>query len=345
LSGLRAAIKGARAMYDGIQPDGSFLDPDAPGVPDIKVTGSTNVKPLIMFNTAADADGYKIYRSKAWPPYDPTEDGLIYESVYWKTNTPGEGNRPAPEPLNPMLTDTTRIETRPGEHWGPYSLLAIISNAELDNFKNPRPEDVGEYPYAFEDNQDAFTLPGQTFYYYVAAYKNTRPPAPYDQLEDGSITWIESGKVNVNGRNGLWQNTWPFTPRDPFFPDATEVDALKDLGADFVLVSPPVSVADLQLDRADIVVRPNPYKRLAFHDVGTEHKILFANLPSRATITILDLSGQIIDRIDYESPTAENGTFFWEMFSKNGVEVASGVYIWVVEHERGLEKGLLSILR
>lgn len=345
MTALRAAIKGARAMYDGIQPDGSFLDPGAPGVPDIKVTGSTNVKPLIMFNTVADADGYKIYRSKAWPPYDPTEDGLIYEDVYWKTNTPGAENRPAPEPLNPMLTDFSRVRERPGEHWGPYVLLGIISNAELDNFQNPRTVDASQFPYALEDNQDAFTLPGQTFYYYVAAYKNSRPPAPYDQLEDASVTWIESGKVNVNGRNGLWQDTWPSTPQDPFYPDETDTQALQDLGAPYVLVSPPVTVADLELGRANIVVRPNPYKRLAFHDVGAEHKILFANLPTRARITILDLSGQIIDRIEYESPTDENGTFFWDMFSKNGIEVASGVYIWVVEHDRGVEKGILSILR
>jgi hypothetical protein len=298
-----------------------------------------------MFNTVADADGYKIYRTNAWPPYDPTEDGMMYENGYWKTMTPGPENRPAPDALNPMLTDFSRVQTRAGEHWGPYVLLKVINNDELDDYINPRGVDAGAYPYAYEDSEDEFTLPGQTFYYYVAAFKNARPPAPYDQLEDASVTWIESGKVNVNGRDGTWKNTWPFTPRHSFYPDATEVDALQDLGADYVLVSPPATAADLELDRADIVVRPNPYKRLAFHDVGAEHKILFANLPTRATITILDLSGQIIDRVDYESPTDENGTYFWDMFSKNGIEVASGVYIWVVEHDRGVEKGLLSILR
>jgi hypothetical protein len=298
-----------------------------------------------MFNTVADADGYKIYRSKAWPPHDPTEDGIPYENVYWKTMEEGEANRPAPEPINPMITDFSRVRTQPGQHWGPYALIKNITTAELENFPNPRGEDAGLYPYAYEDNADDFTLPGQTFFYYVASYKNTTPPPPYDQLESSGVNWLESGKVNVNGRTGEWENTWPFTERDSFFPDATDVQALQDLGAPFVLVSPPVNPADLELGRANVVVRPNPYKRLAFHDVGSEHKILFANLPDRATITILDLSGQIIDQIQYESPTPADGTYFWDMFSRRGVEVASGVYIWVVQYERGTQKGLFSILR
>jgi hypothetical protein len=343
---VRATIKAARAVYDAIQPDGSILEPGAPGVPEIKVTGSTNVKPLIMFATVPDADGYKVYRSRAWPQYDATQDGLMYEGVYWKTMTPGETNRPAPDPINPMLdVDSPLLRLQNGQHWGPYSLLKVISNADLENFQNPRTEDAGSYPYAYEDSEDVFTLPGQTFFYYVAAYKNTLPPAPYAALEDGSVSWIESGKVNVNGRDGFWKNSWPFTDRDAFYPDATDSEALRAIGAAFVLVSPPTTPADLLLGRANVVVRPNPYKRVAFHDVGGEHKILFANLPARATITILDLSGQIVDRIDYTSPTAEDGTFFWDMFSKDGIEVANGAYIWVVEYDGGLEKGILSILR
>jgi hypothetical protein len=264
--------------------------------------------------------------------------------------TPGESNRPAPDPLNPMLDlNATNVKnllrTQNGQHWGPYSLLKVIANNELNSFRNPRAADAAAYPYAYEDADDAFTLPGQTFYYYVSSYKNARPPAPYDQLENASVTWIESGKVNVNGRDGLWKNSWPYTPQDAFYPKSSDLNSLKAVGASFVLVSPPVSAADLELARADVVVRPNPYKRQAFHDVGAEHKILFANLPSKATITILDLSGQIIDRIDYTAPTTEDGTYFWDMFSKDGIEVASGVYIWVVEYERGLEKGVFSILR
>jgi hypothetical protein len=342
----RDAIKAARAMYEGIKMNnGELIDPGAPAVPEIKITGSTNVKPLIMFDEVPDADGYKVYRSKAWPSYNSVEDGYMFEATYWKTMTPGRDNRPTPDPLNPMLTNTSNADSHPkaGEHWGPYALIKTITTDQLASNLNPRTVDAKAFPYAYEDSEDAFTLPGQTFYYYVSAYKNTTPPAPYASLDN--VGWIESGKVNVNGRDGLWKNTWPHTPRHSWFPDITDVDGLRDVGAAYVLVSPPASPADLELDRAKIAVRPNPYKRVAFHDVLTEHKILFANLPPQATITIMDLSGQIIERVDYTAPTPENGTYFWDMYSKDGILVANGVYIWIVEHDRGLEKGVLSILR
>jgi len=346
--GIRAALKGARAVYDGIKDgtDGTPVDPGAPAVPDIKIAGTAQVKPVIMFNTVDDADGYKIYRSTAWPAYKPWEDGLPFESVYWKTMTPGKTNRPEADPYNPMLDITdSRLKESPGEYWGPYTLLKTISNTELTAYANSNAAEVDSYPYAYEDKEDAFTLPGQTFWYYVAAYKNGGPAAEYAHLEDTGINWIESGKVNINGRSGEWTGAWPNTPTSPGYPEASDQAGQKEIGAPFVNISKPVDAAALALNRLSVIVRPNPYKRVAFHDVGAEHKIMFANLPSRATITILDISGQIIDKIDYESPTTEDGTYFWNMFSKDGTEVANGMYIWIVEHERGMEKGMLAILR
>lgn len=348
LTGFRQALKAARTAYSSIQngTTGEVADPGAPAVPEIAIAGSPNVKPMVMFNTVDGADGYKIYRSRAWPKYNPWEDGLPYETSYWKTMTPGAENRPAPIPINPMLdTSNPSLIDVDGEYWGPYVLLKTISNAELEQYRNPRTADAGSFPYAYEDNEDAFTLPGQTFWYYVASYKNSRPGAPYDQLEDGGVNWIESGKVNFNGRSGEWTGTWPNTPNHAYYPGSDDPAGQRAVGVPFVNISRPVEAASLALDRVNIVVRPNPYKRVAFHDVGTEHKILFANLPAKATITILDVSGQIIDRIEYSAPTAEDGTYFWNMFSKDGTEVANGMYIWVVEHDRGVEKGMLAILR
>ncbi|RMD91705.1 MAG: hypothetical protein D6814_17890, partial [Calditrichaeota bacterium] len=112
LKQLRGTIRAGRAMFEAVKMYGDVLDPGAPAVPDIKVTGSKNVKPLIMFAPVDGADGYKIYRSKAWPPYDPTKDGLPYEGVYWKTMTPRQ--RPAPDPINPMLKDLSRVRPRDG---------------------------------------------------------------------------------------------------------------------------------------------------------------------------------------------------------------------------------------
>ena len=142
-----------------------------------------------------------------------------------------------------------------------------------------------------------------------------------------------------------WENTWPWSWRHGYYPTETDVDGLKDLGAVFVLVSPTVALADLELDRAAIGVRPNPYKRVAFHDASGKHQVMFYNLPQSCTIQIFDLSGMLVDNIDFEAPTAENGTFFWDMFSKNGNEVASGLYVWVTKYDGGMQKGTFAIIK
>jgi hypothetical protein len=362
LNGLRRAMRAGRAVFEDISDNGRITLLDyAPAVPDMKLAASSRVKPLIMFAPVPNADGYKIYRSAQWPPYKSYESGFRTVNHWWKTMDPG--NSAEPEPLNPLLNINSTTGQAQGEairrdidgdYWGPYELVKVIPAAELEDYRNPRSQDASKYPYAWE-NDDPFTLPGQTFWYYVAAYKQGRPGGVYDTIEESShgltgggsqpIDWVETGKVNMNGRDGLWHNTWPNTPRHAFFPDEKDIEGRKLVGAQFDLLSSPVDPSELALGRAKIVVRPNPYKFRAFHDPAGENKILFANLPPRARITILDVSGQIIDQIDFQAQTEANGTFFWPLFSKDGTFLASGVYIWVVEHDQGKETGVFSVLR
>jgi hypothetical protein len=97
-----------------------------------------------------------------------------------------------------------------------------------------------------------------------------------------------------------------------------------------------------------VTVKPNPYKRAALFDNRSQvydHKIFFSNLPPAAKITILDVSGQVIDVINFSSSDPSNGSVSWDMFSKDGIEVASGVYIYVVESPTGSIVGHFAILR
>jgi hypothetical protein len=45
------------------------------------------------------------------------------------------------------------------------------------------------------------------------------------------------------------------------------------------------------------------------------------------------------------STDPSKGSVFWDMFSKDGIEVASGVYVYVVESPTGSQVGHFSILR
>jgi len=341
--GLRDAVKAARAAYASMDIHGEYHLPQQPAAPDMKIDVSENTRPLIKWEKVDDVDGYRIYKSAAWPPYDPTEEGFRASQHYFEADAPGEETYKYP--LNPYFSDFADVKLQQGEWWGPYKLLAVIPNSDLDKYANTGP-DKGTYPYAYEDNSPG-TLPGFTFYYYVAAYKNVS--GSFGDL--GSYSRLESGKVNFNGRTGLWENTYPWATSNAWFPEPSDVEGRKNIGAPFVLVSPPQAYSDLKTGAVKISVRPNPYKKAAFHDVGTEHKVFFFNLPQYCKISIFDVSGQLIDVIDFVASDPTNGTTFWDMFSKDGIEVGSGVYIWVAEWRdpasgiKGKQSGAFAILR
>jgi hypothetical protein len=78
---------------------------------------------------------------------------------------------------------------------------------------------------------------------------------------------------------------------------------------------------------------------------ASDHKVMFYNLPPQAKITILDVSGQIVQILNFTSSGPSNGIMYWNLFSKTGIEVASGLYIYVVEYDGGQQVSYLTIMR
>ncbi len=95
-----------------------------------------------------------------------------------------------------------------------------------------------------------------------------------------------------------------------------------------------------------LTVSPNPYKITGLNDVRNDpasHSINFLNLPAAYTLTIVDVSGQVI--FQRKETAAVNGVYTWDLFSKDGVEIASGLYIYHVSYDGGQKTGYFSILR
>ncbi len=137
-------------------------------------------------------------------------------------------------------------------------------------------------------------------------------------------------------------NDEPFAYNNVNYPAADP--AKKNMGGRHIVTSALAPKGDV----SKVTVKPNPYKRAALFDNRSqvyEHKIVFSNLPPLAKITILDVSGQVIDVINFSSNDPSNGSVFWDMFSKDGIEVASGVYIYVVETPTSSTLGHFAILR
>ncbi len=107
-----------------------------------------------------------------------------------------------------------------------------------------------------------------------------------------------------------------------------------------------------------VTVFPNPYKVEAQWDAGRlvrDHYLWFANLPSRCTIRIFTLSGDLVKRIEFDgaaydgssargvydpaaeaaigAPSLSGSLYAWDMITDLGQAAASGLYLYAVEDE------------
>lgn len=90
-------------------------------------------------------------------------------------------------------------------------------------------------------------------------------------------------------------------------------------------------------DLDKIAVVPNPYVAAAawepkspFRTGRGERRIYFINLPAECTIRIYTIRGYLVDTIEHHG-TSVTGQEAWNLLSKDGQEIAYGVYIFHVE--------------
>ncbi|MCK5573126.1 MAG: hypothetical protein KAJ12_10215, partial [Bacteroidetes bacterium] len=295
---------------------------------------------------------YKVYRASRAKRIDFLEGGMRGLDDYWMHATPGPSPSDLLKPVNPNFAAQEIVAGKKGEpdSWGPYELIKVIPNANLGQYaETARGPDGNLYSYTWEDQQVNL---GFHYWYYVAActegvtYDLGPSWSGFPGTNEATTSWVETSNLNRNDATGLWEGTYPFAELNPFFP--TTQEGRRRIGAGFVAGSAASDPHSLVTGEIRVGVKPNPYKLRAFWDSiidPADHKIMFYNLPPRATITILDVAGQIIDRIDFESGIQGTGSAHWDLFSRFGPEVASGLYIYVVEYEGGQQTGYFSVLR
>jgi hypothetical protein len=64
--------------------------------------------------------------------------------------------------------------------------------------------------------------------------------------------------------------------------------------------------------------------------LNQRRQIMFVNLPARCTIKIFTISGVLLDEIEVNNPSDE-GIAHWGLVTKEGLDVAAGMYLFHVE--------------
>ncbi|MCB2199063.1 hypothetical protein KQI63_06630 [bacterium] len=90
-------------------------------------------------------------------------------------------------------------------------------------------------------------------------------------------------------------------------------------------------------DLKRVAVVPNPYvvtaswePKVNFTKGRGPHKIDFIHLPKKCTIRIYTISGFLVDTLEHDSPVTD-GSESWDLVSKDGMDIAYGVYVFHVD--------------
>jgi hypothetical protein len=111
---------------------------------------------------------------------------------------------------------------------------------------------------------------------------------------------------------------------------------------------------NLAKDQMDMIkVVPNPYvvsnswEPLNPYTTGRGPRELhFTHLPQQCTIRIFNVRGQLVQEIDFNSPETSDGTYVWDMLSKDLLDISYGVYIYHVDAgELGQKIGKFAIVK
>jgi hypothetical protein len=339
LEGIQRSVRAARFCYEN-----DFQIPKPPPLPNMKVTNTLTKSVALEWDKVAENDaqfaGYKIWKSTQYKKLAWLNEGMRVVDLYEQQMT--VGTRPANlyKPVNPKFdafaktnSNSTQGTYQP-DTWGTWDLIAVIPKANVGTLTVPAT--TAGYNYMYEDKD---VIIGFQYWYYISAYKEGTFTGPGGD----QTTRIETHSTNRNGATGLWFMTFPFAQTNANYP-ATNATLLKNLGGAQVITSGLAPRGDL----SKVGVRPNPYKRAALFDNRSQvydHKLMFYNLPPQCKITILDVSGQVIDVINFSSNDPSKGSVFWDMFSKDGIECASGVYVYVVQSPTMSHVGQFAILR
>jgi hypothetical protein len=103
---------------------------------------------------------------------------------------------------------------------------------------------------------------------------------------------------------------------------------------------------------AEVYVVPNPYvmtnqlepRNPVSNTERGDRRLYFANVPQRCTIRIYTLAGELVETIEHNS-TLDDGKAFWDLRTKDNMNIAYGLYLFHVDSEEGEYVGKFAVIK
>ena len=101
-----------------------------------------------------------------------------------------------------------------------------------------------------------------------------------------------------------------------------------------------------RVDLSQVHVVPNPYIFASQYERDPGARVLkFTNLPPEGRIRIFDVAGRFIQEINYDADDLKGGDLEWDMQTREQLELAYGLYIFVVESGGQKKMGKFVVIR
>lgn len=173
-------------------------------------------------------------------------------------------------------------------------------------------------------------------------------PAGSVVLETGDVITFSDLRINCGSPNtaltcnpvrgagsGGWIDTQPddelhFVLRSPFVPGSqfTFIPRAAVQGDRIVTEGRSIRAA---LDSVQVV--PNPYVVFSAYEQSTgQRRLLFTHLPPEGVLRVYTVSGRFVQQLRWTAADLSgNGDLFWNMQTREGNDLAGGLYIYVIE--------------
>jgi hypothetical protein len=196
----------------------------------------------------------------------------------------------------------------------------------------------------------------ETMKEYMTTYPGSAPPCPQGVTEEVCDTLFHLAAMDLgnleDGRRYYRYVDKSIHRGRPYFYSVTAGDytfgttgarvagKVGDPASNFQYIEPgSPSQADYAYSEDEVYVVPNPATTESMqpwtlspnNDDPTGIKVEFRNLPQDAgTIRIYTLAGDLVEEIQFDGRTGQ-GTVEWDLVSRNGQDVTSGVYLYSIE--------------
>ena len=214
------------------------------------------------------------------------------------------------------------------------SLPDAIEDTQMTNFKIYDTQNDRLVPYIFLEQEgfENHTLDfGDQIYFYDKLNDSTYQLSWTLSFFDIGFTYELEDILSIS-------TSKPFNSNDIFYFETSEPFVNDDLASS---------------ELSDIRVVPNPYIAATKFESPLppgvtsgrgERKIEFQNLPHNASVKIFTSRGQHIETL-YHNGNIHSGTISWDLKTKENLDIAYGVYFYVVESDVGSKKGKIAIIK